>query len=254
MRFENVIAKLPGESYLNGLTTSDLGEPVFDKLLEQHKSYIEALEKCGVAVTLQPASEAFPDSTFVEDAAVLTASFAVVTNPGAKSRNAEKIEIESVLKKFYSKFYYIQGPGTLDGGDVLQAEDEFYIGISERTNEEGAKQLKEILEGEGYGATIIPLREFFHLKTGIAYLGNNHMVVAGEFIEHPAFESYEKIVISKEDEYSANCIRVNDYVIIPSGFPKTKQKFMDAGYETIELDMSEVQKHDGGLSCLSLRF
>ena len=252
--FGNVIVKTPGKSYLNGLTTSDLGKPVFDTLLEQHNKYIKALEQCGVSVTHLPASEEFPDSTFVEDAAVLTSDFAVITNPGADSRNGEIKEIEATLKGFYKKFHYIKSPGTLDGGDILQAEDHFYIGISERTNAEGARQLKEILEQEGYEATIIPLKEFFHLKTGIAYLGDNRMVVAGEFVDHPAFESYEKIIIEKEDEYSANCIRVNDYVIIPSGYEKTKRKFNEAGYQTIELEMSEVQKHDGGLSCLSLRF
>lgn len=252
--FTNVIVKAPGKSYLSGLTTSDLGKPIYETLLEQHKAYVEALDKCGVAITSQPASEEFPDSTFVEDAAVLTPEFAVITNPGAASRNGEILEIESVLQGFYNKFYRIQAPGFLDGGDVLQAEDCFYIGISERTNEEGARQLKEILEREGFEATIIPLKDFFHLKTGIAYLGDNRMVVAGEFVDHSAFDSYEKIVIGKEDEYSANCIRVNDYVIIPEGYEETKRKLNEAGYETIELEMSEFQKHDGGLSCLSLRF
>lgn len=252
--FTNVIVKTPGKSYVDGLTTSDLGQPIFDTLIKQHEKYVEALEKCGVKVTQQPASEEFPDSTFVEDAAVLTKDFAVITNPGAPSRNEEIIEIEHVLKEFYPAFHRIQSPGTLDGGDVLQADKHFYIGISERTNEEGARQLKGIVEQEGYQATIIPLQEFFHLKTGIAYLGNNQLVVAGEFVDHPAFESYEKIVITEEDEYSANCIRMNDYVIIPSGYKETKRKIEDAGYEVIELDMSEVQKHDGGLSCLSLRF
>ncbi len=252
--FKNVIVKTPGESYVSGLTTSDLGTPSYEKLLVQHTAYIEALIKCGVAVTHLPASEEFPDSTFVEDAAVLTTEFAVITNPGAASRNGEIVEIGNVLKDFYKKFYYIEGPGTLDGGDILQADNCFYIGISDRTNEEGARQLKEILEGEGFEATIIPLKEFFHLKTGIAYLGDNQMVVAGEFVNHPAFASYEKIIIGKEDEYSANCIRMNDYVIIPKGYEETKRKLNEAGFETIELDMSEVQKQDGGLSCLSLRF
>ena len=97
--YTNVIVKTPGKSYLNGLTTSDLGKPVFETLLEQHKNYIEALEKCGVTVTHLPASEEFPDSTFVEDAAVLTAEFAVITNPGAESRNGEIKEIEASAKR-----------------------------------------------------------------------------------------------------------------------------------------------------------
>lgn len=252
--FENVIVKTPGNSYLNGLTTSDLGEPVYEVLLEQHQAYVEALEKCGVTVTHLPANEAFPDSTFVEDTAVLTSEFAVICNPGADSRNREIEDMEPVIRKFYDKIYHIESPGTVDGGDVLQAEDQFYIGISDRTNEAGANQLKEILEKEGYEAEIIPLKEFFHLKTGIAYVGDNRMVLAGEFVEHPAFNSYEKIIVSKEDEYSANCIQVNDYVIIPKGYEETKRQLNAAGLQTIELEMSEFQKHDGGLSCLSLRF
>ena len=93
--------------------------------------------------------------------------------------------MEEVLKEFYKKLHYIQAPGTLEGGDVLLAEDHFYIGISNRTNEEGARQLKEIVESEGYKGTIVPLEKFFHLKTGITYLGDNRVVVAGEFIDHP---------------------------------------------------------------------
>lgn len=252
--FENVIVKTPGESYVNGLTTVELGKPIYEKLLEQHASYIEALKKCGVAVTHLPASEAFPDSTFVEDTAVITPEFAVITNPGAASRKDETIEMEEVLKGFYKKLYYITAPGTLEGGDILLAEDHFYIGVSNRTNEEGARQLKEIVESEGYKGTIVPLEKFFHLKTGVTYLGDNRVVVAGEFIDHPLFEAYEKIIVSDEEEYAANCIRVNDYVIIPKGYPETKKKISDAGYKTIELETSELKKHDGGLSCLSLRF
>ncbi|WP_053362825.1 arginine deiminase-related protein [Bacillus sp. FJAT-27251] len=252
--FKNVIVKSPGKSYVNGLTTSNLGKPDYDRLLAQHAAYVEALKKCGVEVTHLPASEEFPDSTFVEDTAVLTPGFAVISNPGADSRNGEIAEMERVLKGFYKELYTIDAPGTLDGGDVLQADDRFYIGISVRTNQEGAMQLKGILESEGYKATIVPLKEFFHLKTGIAYLGNNLIVAAGEFVEHPDFSHYEKIIVSREDEYSANCIMVNGYVLIPKEFEATKFKIEQAGYKTIELDMSEFQKQDGGLSCLSLRF
>ncbi|KGR78972.1 dimethylarginine dimethylaminohydrolase family protein [Ureibacillus manganicus] len=252
--FKNSIVKTPGKSYINGLTTSNLGRPDYEKLLVQHAAYVEALKQCDVEVTHLQASEEFPDSTFVEDTAVLTSEFAVITNPGADSRIKEIVEIEQVLKDFYEDFYYIQSPGTLDGGDILQIDNHFYIGISARTNEEGARQLKEILESKGFDATIIQLKEFFHLKTGIAYLGNNTIVVAGEFVDHPEFSGYDKIIVSKDNEYSANCIRVNDYVILPKGYDETKQKIVEAGYQTIELEMSEFQKQDGGLSCLSLRF
>ncbi|MFP5111506.1 dimethylarginine dimethylaminohydrolase family protein [Bacillaceae bacterium C204] len=252
--YKNTIVKIPSESYICGLTTSDLGRPILEKALEQHQAYIEALKKCGTDVTILPSKIEFPDSTFVEDTAVLTPKFAVISNPGALSRNGEIHEMEPVIKSFYETIYYIKSPGTLDGGDILQIEDHFYIGISARTNHDGAEQLKQILESEGYKGTIIPLEKFFHLKTGITYLGNQTIVVAGEFIDHPEFNSYQKIVVPPEEEYAANCIRVNDYVIIPAGYPVTRQKLNGAGYQTIELEMSEFRKQDGGLSCLSLRF
>lgn len=252
--FKNVIVKTPGKSYVNGLTTSDLGKPDYGRLLEQHAAYVEALRGCGVEVTHLAESEEYPDSTFVEDAAVVTQEFAIITNPGAESRNGEKEEIETVLKNFYSKFHYITSPGTLDGGDVLQVDKHFYVGISERTNGEGAEQFKNLVETEGYTASVVELQEFFHLKTGIAYLGDNTIAAAGEFLDNPDFAKYEKVEIPDADEYSANCIKVNEYVIIPKGFEDTKRKLEERGLETIELEMSEFQKHDGGLSCLSLRF
>ncbi|OIK08915.1 N(G),N(G)-dimethylarginine dimethylaminohydrolase [Bacillus sp. MUM 116] len=252
--FKKVIVKTPGETYVNGLTTSDLGTPIYEKALEQHASYIEAMKTCGVEVTVLPANAYFPDSTFVEDTAVLTPDFAVVTNPGAETRNGEIIEMEPALKNFYEKFYRIEAPGTLDGGDILQIEDHFYIGISARTNHEGAKQLKQILESENYKATIVELEKFFHLKTGVNYIGEETILVAGEFIDHADFNSYKKIIVPPEEEYAANCIRVNDYIIVPAGFPQTKKNLEDAGYKTLEVDTTEFRKLDGGLSCLSLRF
>lgn len=252
--FKNIIAKTPGKSYINGLTTSDLGVPNYDLLLEQHKAYIEALKKCNVEVTLIPANEEFPDSTFVEDTAVLTKEFAIICNPGAESRNAEPKEIEPEIRKHYNTIYYIKSPGYIDGGDVLQAEKKFYIGLSTRTNREGAEQFKEIVEKYGYEATIVELKEFFHLKTGISYIGENTVVVGGELIEHPAFAEYKKITVPDDEIYACNCIRVNDYVVFPEGYPKTKAKIEEAGFQTIEVPTSEFRKHDGGLSCLSLRF
>ncbi|NRD80079.1 N(G),N(G)-dimethylarginine dimethylaminohydrolase [Bacillus sp. BRMEA1] len=252
--FKNVIVRTPGKSYINGLTTSDLGAPDLEKAMEQHQAYIEALKTCGVEVTILPSNEDFPDSTFVEDTAVLTPEFAIISNPGAPTRNGEIHGMIPSIKSFYGNIYYIQAPGTLEGGDILQVDDHFYIGLSSRTNLEGAKQLKEILEKEHYKATIVPLEKFFHLKTGISYLGNQTVVAAGEFIDHPDFIGYTKIIVPPEEEYAANCIRINDFVIIPAGYPITKQKINDAGFQTIELEMSEFQKLDGGLSCLSLRF
>lgn len=252
--FSNIIAKTPGKSYVNGLTTSDLGTPHYELLLEQHAEYIEALKKCNVDVRVLPANEDFPDSTFVEDTAVLVPELAVITNPGIDSREDEIHEMEPIIKEYYDNVYYIKTPGTLDGGDVLQIEDKFYIGLSTRTNEEGAKQFIEIIKTAGYTGTIVQLEELFHLKTGISYIGNNTVVVTGELVEHPDFAAYDKILVPKEEEYAANCIRVNDYVIIARGYPTIKQSLESAGYKVLEVNTSEFRKHDGGLSCLSLRF
>ncbi len=252
--FKHAIVKTPGKSYVNGLTTADLGKPDYEKLLEQHDAYVKALKKCGVDVTLLPASEQFPDSTFVEDTAVLTSEFAVITNPGTPSRNGETKEIESVLKNFYHTFYFIQAPGTLEGGDVLQVDNHFYIGLSKRTNKEGARQLKEILDSHGYTGSVVPVNDYLHLKTGVSYVQKGLMLVTGEFVEHEGFESHEQIIVPPNEDYAANCILVNDYVMMPKGYKETKQKIQEAGHKIIEIEASEFRKQDGGLSCLSLRF
>jgi len=244
----------PGKSYVNGLTSSNLGKPDYEKALQQHQGYIEVLKKCNVEVEVLEADEDFPDSCFVEDPAVVTEKVAVVTNPGAESRNGEKIDMKRVLQKFYSNIEEIQAPGTLEGGDILRVRDHFYIGVSCRTNQAGAEALSDILSKYGYSSTLVPLAKFFHLKTGIAYLGNNDLLVAGEFIDHPVFKDFNKIIVSDEEEYAANCIAINDYVLLPKGFPQTKEKIENAGYQVIEVELSEFQKQDGGLSCLSLRF
>lgn len=254
MQFTQTIVKKPGKSYLQGLTTSDLGKPNYDLLLAQHAAYVEALKKCDVEVHMLPADENFPDSTFVEDTAVLTKEFAMITNPGATSRADEIIAMEPVIKQYYDTVEYIQSPGTLDGGDVLQIEKHYYIGLSSRTNEDGAKQFEQIVNRYGYQLTVITLEELFHLKTGISYIGNKTIVVTGELVDHPDFAMYEKIIVPEKETYAANCIKVNDYVIIPRGYPETKQAIKQAGFQTIAVDTSEFRKHDGGLSCLSLRF
>src|SRR5699024_4914460 len=134
------------KSYVNGLTTSNLGKPDFNKAVEQHQQYVGALKKCGVKTIELEADEQFPDSTFVEDTAIVTEKCAIITNTGAESRNGEIIEMKGVLAEIYGTLEFIKAPGTLEGGDVLQVDHHFYIGISNRTNEAGAKQLKDILQ------------------------------------------------------------------------------------------------------------
>ena len=252
--FTNVIVKKPGKSLVNGIASEDLGKPDYEKALKQHESYIEALKKCGVQVTVLEADEKYPDSCFVEDTAIVTKKCAIITNPGAPTRKGEQAEIKEVLKKFYENIEEIQAPGTIEGGDVMMVGDHFYVGLSARTNKDGAKQFIDILRKYGYDGTMVPLRKVLHLKTGLAYLENNNLLVAGEFVEDPIFKDFNKVVIDEREGYSANCIWVNDTVIIPEGYEKTKKAVEELVYKIKEVDTSEYRKVDGGLSCLSLRF
>ena len=255
--FKNAVVRIPGKSLLNGITsTPELGKPIYEKALKQHEDYIKALEICGVKVTVLEAMEAFPDSCFVEDTAVLAKNCAIISNPGAKTRKEESKHMVETIKKFYphDKIEYIKDPGTMEGGDIMMAGDHFYIGLSARTNQEGANQLICALEKHGYTSSVVPLKEVLHLKTGLAYLENNNLLVAGEFVTSEIFKSFNRIEILPEESYSANCIWVNNKVIVPEGYPKTEKAIRDLGYEVVTVDTSEYKKIDGGLSCLSLRF
>jgi len=253
--FKNAIVRKPGHSLLNGITSApELGKPNYKLALKQHHAYIEALKSCGVEVTVLEADERFPDSCFVEDVAVVTKNCAIITNPGATTRKGEEKEIIEVIKKFYNDIEYIKEPGTLEGGDVMMVKDHFYIGLSKRTNREGAEQLIKALGKYGMSGSIVEMSEMLHLKSGLAYLEDNVLLVASEFINNTEFNKFNKIIIDKEEGYSANCIRVNDYVLVPAGYPKTKEKIEAVGLSVIVVDTSEYRKVDGGLSCLSLRF
>jgi dimethylargininase len=252
--FRHAIVRRPGRSLLNGITAASLGKPDFESALRQHDAYIDALERCRVNVTVLEADEDYPDSVFVEDAAILSRRCAVITRPGAESRQGEEASIKKALMKFYHKIEHIEAPGTLEGGDVMRVGARFYVGLSARTNKEGARQFAAILNRYGNKAIEISMEKFLHLKTGLAYLENDNLLIAGEFIDRPEFERFNRIVIDETEAYAANCIWVNGTVLVPMGYPKTKAAIEAAGYETIAVDVSEFRKLDGGLSCLSLRF
>lgn len=255
--FKHVIVRRPCKAMVEGITSApELGKPDYELALKQHDDYIEALKKCGVDVTILPADERYPDSCFVEDPAVITSKCAIIANPGAASRNGEKVEILDAIHRFFreDQIEYIKDPGTLDGGDVMMVGDHFYVGRSARTNEEGIRQFISILEKHGLSGSEVPLEEVLHLKTGVNYIENNNMLVSGEFIKKPEFDKYNRIVIPEEEAYAANCIWVNGTVIVPAGYPAVEKAVRDAGYDVLLVDTSEFRKLDGGLSCLSLRF
>jgi len=254
MRFRNAIVRRPGRSIVDGITSTEMGKPDFEKACKQHSEYVETLRNCGMEVFILDALEDFPDSTFIEDVALLTRHCAIITNPGADSRRGETGGMHDVLSSFFNTIYTIEEPGKVEAGDIMMVGEHFYIGISDRTNLEGAGQIIGLLEKQGMAGSIVRLEEVLHLKTGVSYLENKKLLACGEFVSKDEFSGFKILEVREEDAYSANCIWVNGTVLVPSGYPKTSKLIAENGYEIKELEMSEFRKLDGGLSCLSLRF
>lgn len=255
--FQRAIVKLPCAAMAKGLTSHpELGAPDYTKALAQHAAYQKVLKDCGLDVTVLPADEAFPDSCFVEDPALLTPQLAIVTSPGAPSRHGETEAIEAALEGFYpsDKIRHIFEPGTLDGGDVMFCDATCYVGVSARTNPDGVRQLSALLTPLGYAVIPVKLHDGLHLKSSVAYLGHDTLLATGELLTAPEFRNYKKIEVLKEEEYAANCVDLNGTIVVPEGFPKTRASIDAAGFKTVACDVSEFRKLDGGLSCLSLRF
>jgi dimethylargininase len=252
--YKNAIVRTPCPEMVQGITTASLGKPDYRLALGQHAKYIEALKSLGLEVRVLGPDSRFPDSTFIEDVALCTPGVAVITSPGAASRKGEEAELGNVLGSFYDHLEFITAPGTLEAGDVMMAGSHFYIGISDRTNHAGAEQLLSILKKHGMSGEKVELSGLLHLKTGISFLEDQMILVGKELSYHPAFGTFRKIMVPVGEAYAANSVWVNGTVLVPAGFPETKANIEQAGFNTLEVDVSEFQKLDGGLSCLSLRF
>jgi dimethylargininase len=256
-RFTRALVRKPGATFSDGLTTAAAGAPDLAAALRQHDRYGDALRRCGLSVLTTATDDRYPDGTFVEDTAVISGRMAVVTRPGAPTRQGEITSIEASLAGYDLELHRISSPGTVDGGDICQAEKHFFIGQSNRTNAAGATQLAAILAAYGYTSSVIDIRatrSLLHLKSGMSYLGGNRMLVTPEVPVGTELARYELVQVPEGEEYAANCIRVNDHVLIAVGYPRLADELAKLGYDLIPLDVSEYRKMDGGLSCLSLRF
>jgi dimethylargininase len=250
--FSHAITRIPGPDYPQGLTTSTLPAPVLDLALAQHDAYVRCLESLGLTVEVLPAAPGFPDACFVEDTAVVVREVAIVSRPGAPSRQSETKSMTGPLSA-HRPLAHIEEPGTLDGGDILQVGKRFFIGVSDRTNEEGARQLASILSGHGYQSDIIRVAAGLHLKSSLNFVGENTMLVTADFAGHPAIKDFRQIICPEGEEYAANTLLVNGTLIMPAGYPGTRKLLEPLGLPIVELDTSEYRKMDGGLTCLSLR-
>jgi dimethylargininase len=252
--FRNAIVRLPGVSLKDGLSSTSLGKPDYKLAITQHEIYTNQLRTLGIDVRVLPADERFPDSVFIEDVALCTPGFAVITSPGAMTRRGETDCMHNVLSDYFSKIVEIKLPGTLEGGDIMMAGDTYYIGISRRTNNQGADQLISILEKQGLKGIKVPLGALLHLKSGISYLENDNILVSGLLKDRIEFKNFNHIRVRAGEEYAANSLWINGTVLVPEGYPYTREQIESAGYRTITIDVSEFRKVDGGVSCLSLRF
>ena len=235
--------------------TSFIGDEPIDVSLarKQHKAYCETLEHLGLKLISLTADNSLPDCCFVEDTAIVLEELAIITRPGVSSRVAETLEMKRALEPI-KRLYSIKSPGTIEGGDVLRIGKKLYIGISSRTNEEGIKQVTEILNPIGYSIILVAVKDTLHLKSVVSYLGKNTIILAAEHLDPIIFSEYDKVIVPVEEAYSANCLEINGKVLMPKGYPKTKTLIEQKGIDVIELDMSEFEKADGALTCKSILF
>ncbi|MBU1611105.1 MAG: amidinotransferase, partial [Proteobacteria bacterium] len=247
MHFTRAITRAPGDTFASGLTTVDQGQPDLVQAHKQHRAYCEGLKALGLSVTVLPPEPDFPDAVFVEDTAVMLPDAAVITRPGAPTRQGEEDSIETALMALptqagLSAIHRIQAPGTVDGGDVMEVDGHYFIGISKRTNEEGARQLGNFIEASGVSWSPVPVVEQLHLKTSVNFLGKHTLAVTQAFADRPEFKDFKKIVLAPDQEAAANCILVGSTLIMARGFPETRTLYERLGWDIMEMDMSEFQK------------
>jgi dimethylargininase len=220
----------------------------FGKALNQHRQYTNALTRAGLSVIHLDPQENFPDAPFVEDPVVILEDKAVLCSMKAETRRGEGESIISELGR-YTSVVYMLPPATLDGGDVMQTEEEIFIGKSTRTNLEGVEFLKTFTKKS---ITVVPVLDGLHLKSAATYLGDGKIILDSSKVEATAFNKFQIFEVSPKESYSANCLVVGSYVIAPQGYPKLAAKIRELGFQVIQIPMSEFEKADGGVTCLSL--
>ncbi len=229
-------------------------EPIdVERALAQHHEYQRVLTTLGCEVRVLDTQLDMPDSVFVEDVAVVLDEVAVMTRPGAPSRRDEGASIAEVLRR-YRPLRAIEAPGTLDGGDVLCIGRSVYVGESARSNATGIAQLRAILNEFGYTVIGMPTHGCLHLKSAVTALDNETVLLQPAWVERARFEHYRIIEVDTAEEHAANVLRIGAALVMPACFPRTRQRLLDAGYDVTAVDVSELQKAEGAVTCCSLVF
>jgi dimethylargininase len=219
----------------------------------QHHQYEEALRSLGLAVRSLSAEPALPDSVFVEDTAIVLDECAVIARPGADSR---KPEIESIAKALapYRKLFYIQAPGTVDGGDVLAVGKTIYVGLTSRSNQSAIEQMRDFLALYGYTVKGVNVTGCLHLKSALTQVAADTLLINPAWVDRANFTGMKFIEVDPSEHYAANALMVGEVVIYPPAYPKTQKRLERAGVRLVLVDASELAKAEGALTCCSLIF
>jgi dimethylargininase len=217
----------------------------------QHHAYVRMLRELGCDVTELPAEADLPDSVFVEDTAFILPELAVITRPGADSRKPETDSIIQALTPLI-KMVCVQEPATVDGGDVLVLGKRIFIGLSTRSNQEAVEQLNERLAEYGYSVTGIKLHDCLHLKSAVSRVDEKTLLINTNWADPSCFEGFDLIEVDLSEPQAANCLPIGGSIIFPSAFPKTAARLEARGYQVITLDISELAKAEGAVTCCSL--
>jgi N-Dimethylarginine dimethylaminohydrolase len=224
-----------------------------DRAIVQHHGYRRALESLGCEVIALPAQDALPDAVFVEDVALVLDEVAVITRPGAASRRGEAESVAQALAG-YRPLLRIIAPGTLDGGDVLRLDRDIFVGQSARSNADGIAQLRALLAGHGYRVHGVATRGCLHLKSAATQVADGTLLVQPAWVDPAIFAGYRLVEVDPAEEHAANALRIGAGVVHPDCFPRTRQRLQDAGIAVTTVDVSELQKAEGAVTCCSLVF
>jgi dimethylargininase len=253
--YTDAIVRTPGHSVISGLRDGDRPDPSYEALLAEHVAYVETLRGLGLAVEILPPEEQFPDSIFVEDPALVFAEGAIVLNMAAQSRSGESALIAPVLERHFGQVLRMVGPGFADGGDVLMLRDRVLVGLSSRTNRQGAVELIRLLEQLGRRAEIAETPPgVLHFKTGCSLIDEETVFALPQMADFPAFSDLRVVPVPAGEEKAANKLRIRDAALIGAHFPKSREIIEALGVRTIALDVEQIGRIDAGLSCMSLRW
>jgi len=243
------LVREPGDMYAGCLSTHPLHHTVkVEKAREQHAVYCRTLGELGLDVVRVPRDDVHPDSCFVEDNAVVHGGRALICRMAKPSRRGEEVGVAAVLEE-YMPVRRAKAPATVEGGDVVHLEDRLISGVTDRTNPEGVAQMQEWLDVR-VDTVFDP--GIMHLKSYVTYLGRGIIMATERYAGHPALEGFNILVPPARDEYAADTLAVGDTVLMARGYETAQQMVREAGFDVISLDVSEIQKCDGALTCLSI--